>query len=90
MNTGTAASPQVDPSSVAADQLKSIIERIERLEEEKAGIAADIKDVYAEAKANGFDTAVLRRIIALRKRDHDERQEEEAILELYLQALGMA
>lgn len=85
--------PAVDPSSVAADQLKSIIERIERierLEEEKAGIAGDIKDVYAEAKANGFDVKVLRKIIALRKRDHDERSEEEAILELYLQALGMA
>jgi uncharacterized protein (UPF0335 family) len=82
--------PAVDPSSVAADQLKSIIVRIERLEEEKAGIAGDIKDVYAEAKANGFDVKVLRKIISLRKRDHDERQEEEAILELYLQALGMA
>ena len=82
--------PAVDPSSVAADQLKSIIERIERLEEEKAGIAGDIKDVYAEAKANGFDVKVLRKIIALRKRDHDERMEEGAILELYLQALGMS
>lgn len=82
--------PAIDPSSVAADQLKSVIERIERLEEEKAGIAGDIKDVYAEAKANGFDVKVLRKIISLRKRDHDERQEEEAILELYLQALGMA
>ena len=83
-------SAPVDPSSVAGDQLKSIIERIERLEEEKAGLAGDIKDVYAEAKANGFDTAVLRKIVAMRKRDHSERQEEEAILELYLQALGMA
>jgi len=76
--------------SVAADQLKAFIERIERLEEEKAGIAGDIKDVYAEAKANGFDTKVLRKIISLRKRDYAERQEEEAILELYMQALGMA
>lgn len=75
--------------SVAADQLKAFIERIERLEEEKAGIAGDIKDVYAEAKANGFDTKVIRKIIALRKRDYAERQEEEAILELYMQALGM-
>ena len=86
--TATAA-PAVDPSSVAADQLKSLIERIERLEEEKAGIAGDIKDVYAEAKANGFDVKVLRKIISIRKRDHAERQEEEAILELYMQALGM-
>jgi uncharacterized protein (UPF0335 family) len=75
--------------SVAADQLKSFIERIERLEEEKAGIAGDIKDVYAEANGNGFDTKVMRKIIALRKRDRAELQEEEAILELYLQALGM-
>lgn len=90
MSARNAPDSQVDPSSVAADQLKSIIERIERLEEEKAGIAGDIKDVYAEAKANGFDPKVLRKIISLRKRDHDERQEEEAILELYLQALGMA
>jgi uncharacterized protein (UPF0335 family) len=89
MNTPQPAG-QVDPSSVAADQLKSIIERIERLEEEKAGIAGDISDVYAEAKGNGFDVKVLRKIIALRKKDHDERTEEEAILELYLQALGMA
>ncbi|MBA9071664.1 uncharacterized protein (UPF0335 family) [Methylobacterium sp. RAS18] len=85
-----AAVGQGDPSSVADDQLKSIIERIERLEEEKAGIAGDISDVYAEAKGNGFDVKVLRKIIALRKKDHDERTEEEAILELYLQALGMA
>ena len=76
--------------SVAADQLKSFIERIERLEEEKAGIAGDIKEIYAEAKGNGFDTKVMRKIISLRKKDHAERQEEEAILELYMQALGMA
>ena len=76
--------------SVAADQLKSFIERIERLEEEKAGIAGDIKEIYAEAKGNGFDTKVMRKIISLRRKDHAERQEEEAILELYLQALGMA
>ncbi|GJE77740.1 hypothetical protein BGCPKDLD_4347 [Methylorubrum suomiense] len=89
MNAKSTALPQVDPSSVAADQLKTIIERIERLEEEKAGIAGDIKDVYAEAKANGFDTKIIRKIIGLRKRDYDERMEEEAILELYMQALGM-
>ncbi|MBA9067195.1 uncharacterized protein (UPF0335 family) [Methylobacterium sp. RAS18] len=89
MNARGAPAPQVDPSSVAADQLKTIIERIERLEEEKAGIAGDVKDVYAEAKANGFDTKVIRKIIAMRKRDYDERMEEEAILELYMQALGM-
>jgi uncharacterized protein (UPF0335 family) len=76
--------------SVAADQLKAFIERIERLEEEKAGIAGDIREVFAEAKGNGFDTKAMRKILALRKKDHSERQEEEAILELYMQALGMA
>ncbi len=76
-------------TSVAADELKAIIERIERLEEEKAALASDIKDVYAEAKANGFDTKILRKIVSLRKKDHAERKEEEAILELYLEALGM-
>ncbi len=75
--------------SVAADQLKSIVERIERLEEEKAALSGDIKDVYAEAKANGFDIKVLRTIISLRKKDRDERMEQEAILDLYKQALGM-
>ena len=76
--------------SVAADQLKAFIERIERLEEEKAGIAGDIREIFAEAKGNGFDTKAMRKILALRKKDHSERQEEEAILELYMQALGMA
>lgn len=84
------ASTPVSTESVAADQLKSFIERIERLEEEKAGIAGDIKDIYAEAKGSGFDTKAMRKIISLRKKDHAERQEEEAVLELYLQALGMA
>ena len=76
--------------SVAADQLKAFIERIERLEEEKAGIAGDIREIYAEAKGNGFDTKAMRKILAMRKKDFSERQEEEAILELYMQALGMA
>ena len=75
--------------SISAEQLRLFIERIERLEEEKAGLAGDIKDVYAEAKGNGFDTKALRKIVSLRKKDHAERQEEEAILELYMQALGM-
>ena len=76
--------------SVAADQLKSFIERIERLEEEKAGISGDIREIYAEAKGNGFDTTAIRTIIAKRKKDPDERMKEEAVLELYMQALGMA
>ncbi|KAA0970292.1 DUF2312 domain-containing protein [Aureimonas fodinaquatilis] len=70
-------------------QLRSFVERIERLDQEKKTIADDIKDVYAEAKGNGFDTKVLRKIIALRKQDTNERQEQEAILDLYMQELGM-
>lgn len=80
----------VTPDSVAQDQIKAFIERIERLEEEKAALAGDIKEVYAEAKGNGFDTKVLRKIIAIRQQDHGERMEQEALLELYLTALGMA
>lgn len=75
--------------SIAADQLKAFIERIERLEEEKSALAGDIRDVYAEAKGNGFEVKIMRRIVALRRQNHAERQEQEAILELYLQALGM-
>lgn len=75
---------------VAADQLRAFIERIERLEEEKKVIADDIKDIYAEAKGNGFDVKVMRKIISLRKRKPHEREEEESILDLYLHALGMA
>ena len=74
---------------VAQDQLRAFIERIERLEEEKAAIAGDIREVYAEAKGNGFDTKVLRKIVSIRKQDHAERMEQEALLELYLTALGM-
>jgi uncharacterized protein (UPF0335 family) len=81
--------PIVATESVAADQLKAFIERIERLEEEKAALAGDLREVYAEAKGNGFDTKVLRKIISIRKKDFAERQEEEAILDLYMQALGM-
>lgn len=75
---------------IAADQLKAIIERIERLEEEKYGITQDIKDIYAEAKGGGFDTATLRKVISLRKKDTHEREEAEFLLETYLRALGMA
>jgi uncharacterized protein (UPF0335 family) len=73
---------------IQGDQLKSIVQRIERLEEEKKTIADDIKEVYAEAKANGYDVKVLRKVIAIRKRDIRERREEEAVLDLYLQAVG--
>lgn len=75
---------------VAADQLRTIVERIERLEEEKREVAEQIKEVYAEAKGNGFDTKTLRKIVALRKKDPSERSEEEAMLDLYMHALGMA
>jgi uncharacterized protein (UPF0335 family) len=74
---------------VAAAQLRSIVERIERLEEEKKAIADDIKDVYGEAKANGYDTKALRKIVSERKQDANEREEAEAILDLYRGALGM-
>ena len=80
----------VASTGVAADELKQFVERIERLEEEKAGIAGDIKDVFAEMKGRGFDTKAVRSILRIRKKDHAERQEEEAMLELYMQALGMA
>ena len=73
----------------AKDQLRAIIERIERLEEEKAAIASDIRDVYAEAKGNGYDVKALRTIVRLRKQDANERAEAETILETYMQALGM-
>lgn len=78
-----------DVHGVARDQLRSFIERIERLEEEKKTISDDIKDVYGEAKGTGFDTPTLRKVMALRKQDRDERMEQEAILDTYLFALGM-
>jgi len=77
-------------NNVAADELRSFVERVERLEEEKKTISDDIKDVYGEAKSRGYDTKVLRKVVSLRKQDRDERAEQEAILDLYLQALGMA
>lgn len=76
-------------NTVAAGQLRAFIERIERLEEEKQTIADDIKEVFAEAKGTGFDTKAMRTIIRLRKKDQAEREEEEAMLDLYLAALGM-
>ena len=89
----TAAAAKQESSDVAhrfaKDQLKAVIERIERLEEEKKTISDDIKDVFAEAKANGFDVKALRAVLRLRKQDNDERKEQEAILETYLLALGM-
>lgn len=78
-----------DAHGVARDQLRAFIERIERLEEEKKTIADDIKDVYGEAKGMGFDSKILKKVVALRQKDEQERMEEEAILDTYLHALGM-
>ena len=75
-------------NSTAQTQLKTIVERIERLEEDKAGIMADLKEVYAEAKGNGFDVKTLRKVVRIRKQDRAKRQEEEALLDLYLSAIG--
>jgi len=77
-------------TGIAKDQLKSVIERIEHLEEEKKAIADDIKEIYAEAKANGFDAKILRKVVSLRKIEAAEREEQGAVLDLYLSALGMA
>ena len=74
---------------VAADELRLLIERAERLEEEKKGIADDIKDVMGEAKSRGYDAKAIRKIMAIRKKKKEEYQEEEAILETYMHALGM-
>jgi uncharacterized protein (UPF0335 family) len=86
----TSAAVQDEPATkFAKDQLKAIVERIERLEEEKKTISDDIRDVYAEAKGNGYDVKALRTIVRLRKQDANERAEQETILETYMQALGM-
>ena len=76
-------------SGFAKEHLKSFIERIERLEEEKAALAADIREVYSEAKGTGFDVKIMRQVVRLRKLDTADRQEQDAILDLYLSALGM-
>jgi uncharacterized protein (UPF0335 family) len=90
MATATAMKEDEAPATrFAKEQLKAIIERIERLEEEKKAISDDIKDVFAEAKGNGYDVKALRTIIRMRKEDPNERAEQETILETYLQALGM-
>jgi len=75
-------------NATAQGKLKSLIERIERLEEDKAAVAADLKEVYAEAKGEGFDTKILRKVVRLRKQDTAKRQEEEALIDLYISAIG--
>lgn len=76
-------------TSIAADHLKTIVERIERLEEEKKPLQEDIASVYAEAKGNGFETKIIRKIVAMRKRDHSDIKQEQAVMALYLEALGL-
>ena len=77
-------------TTIAAERLRSFIERVERLEEEKATIMSDVKEVYAEAKGEGYDVKTLRKVVSIRKMDRAERQEQEALLELYLSAIGEA
>ena len=89
MATSAAVKDEQPATRFAKDQLKSVIERVERLEEEKKTISDDIRDVYAEAKGNGFDIKALRTIVRLRKQDANERREQETILETYMHALGM-
>ena len=79
----------VEVGGIAAERLRAFVERIERLEEEKAGIAADVREIYSEAKGAGFDAKVLRQVVRLRKMDKATRDEHEALVELYTRALGM-
>ena len=79
----------VEVGGVAGDQLRSYIERIERLEEEKAALAADVREVFAEAKGNGFDVKIMRQVLRLRKMDGDDRAVQEALLDVYKRAIGM-
>lgn len=88
--TKTSSNKAADATSdVAADRLRSFVERIERLEEEKRELANDIKEVYAEAKSSGFDTKILRKVITLRRMEAHDRREQEELLDLYMHALGM-
>ena len=89
MATSAAVRYDEPATKFAKDQLKAIVERIERLEEEKKTISDDIRDVYAEAKGNGYDVKALRAVVRLRKQDANERAEQETILDTYMQALGM-
>ena len=79
-----------DVGGIAADRLRSFIERIERLEEEKSALTADIREVFAEAKSNGFDTKIMRQVVRLRKMESADREEQELLLDLYKRALGMS
>ena len=81
--------PDAGYGGISPEQLQNYIQRIEKLEEEKAALQSDITEVYNEAKANGFDTKIMRQIIRLREKDHEDRQQEESMLDLYKNALGM-
>jgi uncharacterized protein (UPF0335 family) len=83
------ADPDPEVGGIAADRLRSIIERIERLEEERKALANDIKDIFAEAKSAGFDVKVVRQLISIRKKEPEEVEEQETLLDLYRRALGM-
>ena len=89
--TGTTRKARLmtDMRGVAADRLKSFVERIERLEEERTALGADLREVYAEAKGTGFDTKIMRQIVKLRKMDSADRQESDHLIDLYKRALGM-
>lgn len=86
---GHNSEPESPATKFSKDQIRSIVERIERLEEEKKTISDDVKDVYLEAKGNGYDVKALRTIVRMRKMDANDRQEAETVLELYMQAMGM-
>ena len=77
-------------ANFAKDQLKTLVERVERLEEEKTALSGDIREVYAEAKGHGFDVKIIRQVVRLRKLDSGQREEQDALLDLYMSALGMA
>ena len=79
-----------DPGGIAADRLRAFVERIERLEQEKSALSADIRDIFAEAKATGFDTKIMRQVIKLRRLEQHDRNEQQELIDLYMHALGMA
>jgi uncharacterized protein (UPF0335 family) len=89
MPDGSPIARKTKPATVAADRLKAFIERVEKLEEEKKALGSDIRDVYSEAKGVGFDVKAMRKIIGIRKMDADEREEQESLVDVYKQALGM-
>ncbi|MGE0724381.1 MAG: DUF2312 domain-containing protein [Alphaproteobacteria bacterium] len=87
--SGAGATKKATGGGVSAERLRSFVERIERLEEEKAALAGDIREVYAEAKADGFDTKIMRQVVRLRRMDAADAQEQEELLDVYKRALGM-